>query len=181
MIRHIATRCRRQKVQTGWRTRQLGKMQRLSPANKKIQIWIMSIRKWTSHRGLWERVGTVRVDFSRIEFFYSFNKIWLSNKCLGVIWLIIAHFNEIIKWKYRQHYLTTKFGTVWEFFLITCQPSVHRRNEYLNNENLNTRFLCKMDFYKIIFQMCLLFKCPILRQWGSEYQTNYLETRFYPN
>ena len=66
---------------------------------------VIAFLKWqpchfpVMHRGLWERVGGIRVNFSRIEYFYSFNKIWLSNMCLGVIWLIIVHFNEIIPYK----------------------------------------------------------------------------------
>ena len=52
--------------------------------------------------GTWNLVKQYTEGYERrlisieLNIFYSLNKIWLSNMCLGVIWLIITHFNEIM-------------------------------------------------------------------------------------
>ena len=59
--------------------------------------------------GTWNLVKQYTEGYERrlisieLNIFYSLNKIWLSNMCLGVIWLIITHFNYIILWKYWKN------------------------------------------------------------------------------
>ena len=66
------------------------------------------------HRGLWERGGTIRVDFNGIDFCNQMLEIW-KNHCYRTS-------------SYRQHKLTTKFGAFLGFRLIPyasplCPPS----------------------------------------------------------
>ena len=48
------------------------------------------------HRGLWERVGTIGVDFNRIKYSFLLKKL-NSNMCLEVIWLIIFFIGSVDK------------------------------------------------------------------------------------